>query len=404
MKKFKVHTLGCKVNQCESQSIRERFLQNNFHEALHNEEANVCIINTCSVTARADQKSRNLIRHSIKNSPKAKIIVTGCLVQRDLATLRKIKGISVIISKKFFPDSVSDFCGHTRAFLKIQDGCNNFCSYCKVPLIRGGSTSVPLDKIILQAEKLAGNGFKEIVLTGICLGAYGKDLGGKINLVDAIDGLEKIKGLLRIRLSSIEAKDVTQELIKKMAQSQKLCRHLHIPMQSGDNAILKKMNRRYTREDYLNLIKQIKTMVPGVAITTDIIVGFPGEKEGSFENTVRLVKEIAPLKTHIFPYSSREGTASFSLKEKIDRAEIERRIQLLNQVSDESADAFRKQFLHKKMDVLIEGRAKDSKDFWEGYTDNYIKVMVPIKTDVRNEIIPVLLKEIKNDFMISRLK
>ncbi|MDD5568361.1 MAG: MiaB/RimO family radical SAM methylthiotransferase, partial [Candidatus Omnitrophica bacterium] len=316
MPTVKFHTLGCKVNQYDTQSIRERFLGRGFKEARGSRKPDFYLINTCTVTAAADQKSRGIIRRCINENPKAKVIVTGCMVKNDSSELSGIKGVELIISKSFFSDGISDFSSHTRAFLKIQDGCDNFCSYCKVPLVRGRSRSRLLEDIVEEAGILVKKGFKEIVLTGICLGSYGKDLSMEtskgLNLVAVIEELEKIEGLLRIRLSSIEAGDVTDALIDKLAESNKLCRHLHIPIQSGDDQILRKMRRKYSRKFYINLIKKIKARIPQVAITTDCLVGFPGESEKHFKNTLDLVNRIVPLRVHIFPYSAIKGTSVYS--------------------------------------------------------------------------------------------
>jgi len=440
MKTIKFYTLGCKVNQYDTQSIRERFLARGFKEA-SNDKADIYVINTCTVTAVADSKSKDFIRRSIKNNPKAKVIVTGCLVGEDTQVLSDIKGVTHIISKRFFPDGVTGFAAHTRAFLKIQDGCDNFCSYCKVPLVRGRSRSRPFEEVVGEAEKLVAQGFKEIVLTGICLGAYGKDLkrgivakchschseGGRrpteeslclrdsslrpagfaqndtklrilqqsLSIIDVISALEKIDGLLRIRLSSIEAGDVSSELIRKMAASDKLCHHLHIPIQSGDDEILKKMNRKYRSKDYLALVNKIKKSIPDVAITTDIIVGFPGETEVNFQNTLDLVEKILPLRVHAFPYSERKGTlAAKNSGEKISPEIVKERIRRLKEVSETCALKYKKQFQNKKLSVLIEGRSKDVSGCWEGYSSNYIKVLVKSNSNLHNKLISIDLTSI----------
>ncbi len=235
------------------------------------------------------------------------------------------------------------------------------------------------------------------MLCGICLGSYGKDLSGRKNLVNVIEELEKIEGLLRIRLSSIEAGDITAELIDKMAQSKKLCPHLHIPIQSGDSEILKKMNRNYCREDYLNLIKKIKNSIPEIAITTDVLVGFPGEREDNFQNTVNLIGEIVPLRAHIFPYSKRLGTPAAVLKDKINPLVIKERILRLVVISKKCALAYKERFLNKEMDMLIEGRSKKNNKYWGGYTDNYIKVWVESDKNLKNKLIRVKLKKINKD-------
>jgi len=391
MKTVKFYTLGCKVNQYDTQSIRERFIQSGFKELSDGRPASVYVINTCTVTHKADSESLGFIRKARRENPKARIIVTGCLVEKDSACLFKIKEINLVISKRFFPDSISDFYGHTRAFLKIQDGCNNFCSYCKVPLVRGKSRSRPLEDIIQEASCLAKKGFKELVLTGIDLGSYGKDLKQKISLVDVIEALERIEGLLRIRLSSIEAGDISNELISKISESKKICRHLHIPIQSGDDKILRKMNRKYCRNDYLKLIKKLKKFVPGIAITTDCLVGFPGESEKNFTNTIDLLRKIAPLKAHIFPYSQRPGTLASKFDGRIDTSIIKKRMLRLEKVSRSLALKYKRKFFNKHMDVLIEAKSKDKPGFWEGYTDNYIRVKVRSKRNLKNKLVSCIL-------------
>lgn len=394
MKTIKFYTLGCKVNQYDTQSIRERFLKQGFKEIYNGKKSGFYLINTCTVTAVAERKSKEAIRRCIKANPKAEVIVTGCLVEKDNSALSGIKGVSHIIAKRFFPEGISDFSGHTRAFLKVQDGCNNFCSYCRVPLVRGASRSRPLDTVVNEAEALVKKGFKEIVLTGICLGAYGRDMTPKLSLVELISALEKISGLLRLRLSSIEAIDVTEALIAKMKSSKKLCPHLHIPIQSGDDEILKKMNRRITRAGYLALFKKIKKTIPHVAITTDILVGFPAETEKNFQNSLRLIKALLPLRTHIFAYSRRPGTRAANFMPEVGRDIVKKRILSLRLLMKECSLAYRKKFLNKKMTVLAETRVKDAPCFWQGYTANYIMVRFKSKQDLKNKLVPLNLKQI----------
>jgi threonylcarbamoyladenosine tRNA methylthiotransferase MtaB len=414
---IKFFTLGCKVNQYDTQSIRERFADAGFKEIHNGRKADIYVINTCTVTSSADRKSRYFIHYAHRQNPKAGIIVTGCYATLDSDEIARIPGVTRIIKNQDKnriveilnehngekgldgPNGIgiSNFSGHTRAFIKIQDGCNNFCSYCKVPKVRGISRSKPLDEIAQEANRLVRNGFKELVLCGICLGSYGKDLQSRTNLINVIEALEKIGGLLRIRLSSIEAGDISGELIHKIAQSKKLCQHLHIPIQSGDDEILKKMNRNYCREDYLDLIKKIKNNIPEIAITTDVLVGFPGEKDDNFENTVDLVREIMPLRVHIFPYSKRLGTPAAILKDKINPLVIRERISRLASVSKTCALDYKKQFLNKDRDVLIEERSKENNKYWGGYTDNYIKVRIKSGENLKNQLIRARLKKISND-------
>ncbi len=378
-------------------------MRSGFKEIDNHLPADIYLINTCTVTKRADSDSLGFIRRARRENPKGKIIVTGCLAELDADKIKKVDSGAVIIKKGVVPKikGISSFQGHTRAFLKIQDGCNNHCSYCKVPLVRGSSRSRPLHEIIREAEKLAGNGYKEIVLCGICLGSYGQDLNPKINLADIIEELEKLKGLMRIRLSSIEAGDISEELIGVLAQSKKLCRHLHIPIQSGDDEILKKMNRKYFRGDYLDLIAKIKTRIPQIAITTDVLVGFPGENESAFQNTLDLVKEIVPLKVHIFPYSEREKTAASGLRDNLSPNIIKERAGRLKKLACASASIYKEQFLGKTMEALMETRLKDNADFWEGYTDNYIKVLVKSKVSLKNKIASLRLKKTMGDRILA---
>jgi len=401
MKRVKLFTLGCKVNQYDTQAIRERFVKQGFKEINNGRVADFCLINTCTVTAAADAKSRGAIRASIRNNPQAKIIVTGCLIENNVDSVADIRGIDFIIPKSFFREGLKSFSGHTRAFLKIQDGCDNFCSYCKVPLARGSSRSRKISEIVKEAKALVKNGFKEIVLCGICLGSYGKDLRPRLSLVDAIERLEKIKGLFRIRLSSIEAGDVTDALIRRMAKSKKLCPHLHIPIQSGDNQILKRMKRSYTHDDYLKLIRKIKRRVPKIAITTDCLVGFPREAEENFQNTLKLVQEIGPLRVHIFPYSSREGTQAADFTQMPGPQIIKKRVKCLQEVAARCSIKYMGKFLNKKMTVLIEHRSREKSAFWEGHTDNYMKVLLESPQNLKNRFICVRLKSIFKDCIFA---
>ncbi|MFH1457905.1 MAG: tRNA (N(6)-L-threonylcarbamoyladenosine(37)-C(2))-methylthiotransferase MtaB [Candidatus Omnitrophota bacterium] len=437
MQTVKFYTLGCKVNQYDTQNLRERFEEAGFKELEDTEAADVCVVNTCTVTHKADADSLNIIRKTRRQNPKARIIVTGCLTELDekkikdagarliiknkdktriteilnrqmgksfgrLRTLRRraLSEREVPANRQMYK-GISFFKGHTRAFIKIQDGCDNFCSYCKVPLVRGASRSRPLKDVVEEANRLSQNGFREIVLTGICLGSYGRDLKQRVSLVNVIDKLEDIDEQLRIRLSSIEAGDISDGLIHKLAHSRKLCRHLHVPFQSGDNEILKKMNRRDTFEDYLRLIRRIKAAIPEIAITTDIIVGFPSETEENFQNTLSLIKQTMPLRVHIFTYSLREPTAASNFKENCNPVIVKKRVSKLKEISQNCSLIFKKRFLNRKMEVLIEGRAKENKDYWQGYTGNYMKVEVKSELDLKNKMVPLQLKKIFNSHILA---
>ena len=408
MKSVKFYTLGCKVNQYDTQEIREQFLDAGFVEAKAKQKAGLYVINTCTVTAKADKESLYYIHRSHYENPKARIIVTGCLAELDRKKIDSQPGVSLVIpnsdkdkivskviSKHRKPKKgISFFAGRTRVFMKVQDGCDNFCSYCRVPLARGASRSRSFSEVIREAENLVKKGFKEIVLTGICLGSFGQDLRPQRSLVDVITALEGINGLFRIRLSSIEAKDVTKELIEKMAASSKLCRHLHIPIQSGDNQILQRMSRKYSRQDYLSLIKKVKKRVPSVAITTDVLVGFPRENEENFLNTIDLVQKIAPLRTHIFPFSPRPRTAAYNYKQRIQECVVKERVLRLRLIAESCCLSYQKRFLGKKLLVLFEARCPKNIGYWEGYTDTYIKVLVKSTRDLKNQLVLVKLTKI----------
>ena len=390
---IKFFTLGCKANQYDTQSIRERFLNKGFQGVDKGSPPDYFLINTCTVTSGADQKSRNIIRRCIQANPQAKVIVTGCLAEKDWQSLAEIKGIGLIVKKGFFPEGITSFSEHTRAFLKIQDGCNNFCTYCKVALVRGKQRSKKLAQVIQEAEQLVACGYKEIVLTGICLGAYGKELSPKKDLADVIIALEQIEGLLRIRLSSIEAGDISLRLIKRLHASKKLCGHLHIPIQSGDDYILKRMNRQYTQQRYQNLIVKLRRNIPQLSITTDCLVGFPGETEANFENTVNLIKKIMPLKVHVFPYSQRPGTKAADFSGFVDPRIVSDRCKRLKEIGQLCRERFIQKFMGKQASVLIEGIAKDDNRLLEGLTHNYLKVSLPFKPGLKNKIVSVIIRK-----------
>lgn len=422
MKTVKFYTLGCKVNQYDTQNLRERFEEAGFKELEDGRLADVCVVNTCTVTHRSDADSLSIIRKARRINTRARIIVTGCLAEFDKHKIKEA-GANLIVenskkdkilkslSLRFRMNDLNDinerneinepdenkgisyFKGHTRAFLKIQDGCDNLCSYCKVPLVRGASRSRPLKDIVQEAGRLVAGGYKEIVLCGICLGAYGKNLKTKISLVEVLEALEKKEGLIFIRLSSIELNDISASLLSMFSRSRKLCPHLHIPLQSGDDAILKKMNRRYTADHFQDKIMKIKKKVPGIAITTDVLVGFPTETEENFQNTLKLIRRISPLKVHVFPYSQREGTrACAEFGARIDSGVVNRRIAQIRALAADCSLAYRKSFINKTMDVLIERRWKLDPDFWIGRTPNYMEVLVKSGLDLENRLVRLKLK------------
>jgi len=402
---FYIKTLGCKVNQYESQVIRENFVRNGYVEARDADEADICVVNTCTVTSASDSKSLRPIRRALKDNKR--VVVTGCMVEDKGMDLLKLKGVNFIIRNKdkynipviiagerpprvtgdrLQVSGISSFKGHARAFVKIQDGCNNRCSYCKVRIVRGKSRSRPFERIIDECSALIENGYKEIVLTGICLGAYGKDISKTANLVKLIENICKIKGDWRMRLSSIEPKDVTDDLISLIKSEEKLCKHLHIPFQSGDDEILKRMKRPYTAGDYIGIAARLRKAISDIAISTDIMVGFPGEEEARFQNTLNFIKEIRPMRLHVFGFSKRIGTPAYNYKSAVSSIIKKRREHALLDAVEGFSGEFESLFMGKIARVLVEDK-RDKQNFLQGYTDRYIKVLIDGPDSVKTRLL-----------------
>jgi len=434
MKTFELKTLGCKVNQYESQALRERLLGLGLKEAPA-EGADICIVNTCSVTRKAEADSLDTVRTFNRNNPQAKIFVTGCSAQNNPEIIKRLNGVHAVLGndqKESLPDIleakgaatdassnkplVSAFHKHTRAFLKIQDGCNYGCSYCIIPKLRGASRSRQLARIVKEAKQLADNGYKEIVLCGICLGAYGRDLGCKDGLIKVMEELERIEGLPRLRLSSIEASDVRPALIRKMGDSPKVCQHLHIPFQSGDDEILKLMRRKTLTDGYRRLIRALRRQSPYIGITTDIMIGFPGEKETNFKNTLNFLKEVRPSRMHIFPFSGRKNTPAYHFKDTIQNGIIKERAKIMKALAKELAQDFYRQNMERELDVLVEantakglanrpdGRGLASNSQSQGYSDNYIKVYIANANIPPNSLIKVKADRLYQDGLLAKLR
>lgn len=392
MKPFKIKTLGCKVNQYETQVIREGLLSAGYQEAKSHQKASLCIVNTCTVTAKADGECREVIRRYIRENPDAQIVITGCYVEKDSDAIKAIDERVRIVSNKdksaivdiltaspkrqSASSGISYFEGHNRVFIKVQDGCDNFCSYCKVPYVRGGSRSRDPQEILDEAERLIKNGYKELVLTGICLGDFGKELDNGITLTWVIQKISDIKGDFRIRLSSIELPDVSNSLIAEMSGSLKLCRHFHIPLQSGDDEILNQMNRQYTSSEFISRVEYIRSQIPDVAITTDIIIGFPGENEQNFKNTLGTIRKVKPSRAHIFTYSPRQGTKAFERGDNVHPKVKAERFKRLKELTDRFADDSKQQSQNKKQRVLVENVRDRKTGCLTGYTDSYVKVLI----------------------------
>lgn len=401
-----IATLGCKVNQFESEALMDALEQRGYALTPFEEGADITVINTCTVTHRADFQSRQMVRKAVRSNPNSLIIVTGCYPQVEPGAFLKMEGVAYILGngeKNRIPDllplmekgefpkvQVSDiqkeshfseipfhsFHRHTRAFLKIQDGCNADCTYCIVPHARGRSRSLQPGRVIENMKVLKEKGFKEIVLTGIHLGAYGLDLHPPFPLEKLVRQLEKEETPDRIRLSSIEPGDFSPDLISTVSQSNKICPHLHISIQSGDDEVLKKMNRDYDRSFLSDLIQELYLRIPKLSIGADVIVGFPGETEEKFRNTYGLVESLPFSYLHVFPFSRRKGTPAFQLPERVDEKEIKKRAETLRDLGKQKRQAFYRRFLNQELSVLVEDRQDKETRRWKGLSRSYIPVFL----------------------------
>ncbi len=387
MKKIAFYTLGCKANQYQTEVLKSRVTDHESQVVDFHDFADEYIINTCTVTQDADRKSRQAIRRSIKQNPKAKIIVTGCYAKTNGEELKKLFPSIGLRQPDIRVDGVVSISSRMkpriRANLMIQDGCEHFCSYCIVPYARGKIKSKPLEQIMEEAKRLVEAGARELVLTGINLGTY------QFNLSAVIDRLSMIKDLYRLRLSSLEPMYLKKELIDAVAENPKVCKHLHIPLQSGDNRILSAMNRNYSRDDYLDLIHYIRNKMPDCGITTDIIVGFPGEGEKEFQNTLDLIDRIKFSRMHIFTYSKRKGTPAADLANQIDPKTKKQRSQALQESRVKYMMEFANQYLNKEVEILVEQKG-------EGLTSNYIRCFFNDPTDSSGSLKIISAKSVIN--------
>ncbi len=429
MRKVHFATLGCKTNQYETQAMREKFLKAGFIETSDPKDADLFVVNTCTVTGDGDRKSRSVIRRFHRNNPAASIAVTGCYATLNRSEILKLPGVDFVVpnqqkdhivdhlsletkgrfcgegdestGNRYTDLSISYFADHARAFVKIQDGCDHACTYCKVVLVRGSSRSRNLEDVIEEAQRLRDAGYKELVLTGIQLGAYGDEWGNGKNLVSILEKLTEISGLVRIRLSSIDPSDVTEELIELMKSRPQICRHLHLPLQSGDDEILKKMRRAYRKDRYLQIVKRLKDVMPEFSLTTDVMVGFPGEEEKHFQNTVDLLRQVLPLKAHIFPFSPREGTRAAQFEDQVDQGLIRERVARLQEVCEDMAQKCQRVFIGRVGEVLVEN--SEQPDMAEGHTSNYLKVRFQKGSLKRGDLVSVCLDELRADYFLGRI-
>lgn len=427
--KVHIYTLGCKVNQYESQQMLTLLKNNGYTVAEPNEKADVYIINSCTVTSESSRKTRQAVRKFKKENPDAIIVLTGCfsqafpeeaehlkeadiilgnktshfIVEKLNEYLKKEKRITFIESHtrfdKYSCGKIDTFDGHTRAFVKIQDGCNRYCTYCIIPKSRGFSRSRSLEDIQSEIERLSLLGYKEIVFVGINLSAYGIDTGK--SLCDALEIAENTVGIERIRLGSLEPDHITDEVIDRLAKMKKFCPQFHLSLQSGSDEILKRMNRHYTSEEYYELCQKLKTHFPDISLTTDVIVGFPGESEKNFEETIDFVKKCGFMKVHVFPFSPREGTPAYSYPDKITNDEKNRRCALLQKTCDEIRKEYLLTYIDKSTQVLFES---SKGNIQHGYTRNYTPVYVNESENLCGQIKKVRLTQIFSDGCLGILE
>lgn len=404
MKTVAFHTLGCKVNFYETEAIWQIFKEAGYERVDFDKTADVYVINTCTVTNTGDKKSRQMIRRAVRKNPDAVICVTGCYAQTSPAEVLNIPGVDIVVGTQGRKDllkyieqfqkerqpinavknimktrvfeelDVPEFADRTRASLKIQEGCNNFCTFCIIPWARGLMRSREPKDVIKQAKQLVANGYKEIVLTGIHTGGYGEDLKD-YSLAKLLADLEQVEGLKRIRISSIEASQITDEMLDVLKSSQKVVRHLHVPLQSGSPTVLKRMRRKYTPEFFAERIQRLCEVLPKVAVTTDVIVGFPGETEEEFMETYRFIAEIEFSELHVFPYSKRTGTPAARMENQVPDDVKNERVHRLIALSDQLAKQYASKFEREILEVIPEER--DDSGFYTGYSDNYLKIRFP---------------------------
>ncbi|WP_394011653.1 tRNA (N(6)-L-threonylcarbamoyladenosine(37)-C(2))-methylthiotransferase MtaB [Anaerococcus cruorum] len=424
---FNIITLGCKVNQYESEAVEELFLQKGYEKA--NENADIYVINTCTVTNMSDRKSRQMISRARRDNPEAVVAVMGCYSQVKPEEVAAIEGVDIVLgsrnkenvvelcedvlqnkgaidkiiapseTRSFEELQISNQTEMTRAYLKIQDGCNMYCSYCLIPYARGNIVSRDIPSIVEETKRLAKNNFKEIVLTGIHVSSYGKDFDDGSSLIDVIEAVAKVDGIERIRLSSMEPRHISPEFLERMKATGKACDHFHLSLQSGSDDVLKAMNRKYDRALYKEKVEEIRQVFPNAGITTDIIVGFPGETEENHKQTMDFVNEIKFSKTHLFKFSPREGTRAAKMGDQINGNIKKDRLHDLEKIEESNREEFLEKQIGKVLSVLVESKS-DLEGYSGGYSTNYLKVNV--KEDIpANTIIDVKITEIVNDELVG---
>lgn len=426
---FNIMTLGCKVNQYESEAIEELFIKKGFEKKEN--DADVYVINTCTVTNMSDRKSRQMISRARKDNPEAVVAVMGCYSQVKPEEVASIEGVDIVLGSRN-KESVVELCSEalenkgvmdqviaasesktyeelqisnqsemTRAYIKIQDGCNMYCSYCLIPYARGNIVSRDIDSIVEETKRLAENGFKELVLTGIHVASYGKDFEDDISLIDVIEAVASVDGIERIRLSSMEPRHVTRDFLERMAATGKACDHFHLSLQSGSDDVLKAMNRKYDTAIFKEKVDLIREVFPNAGLTTDIIVGFPGETEDNHKETMDFVDDIKFAKTHLFKFSPREGTRAARMDNQLDGNIKKDRLHDLEEIEKRNRIEFLEKQLGQNLAVLIESKS-DLEGYSGGYSTNYLKVNV-LDDLPANTLVNVKITDIKNGELVGEV-
>ena len=405
-------SLGCKLNQAETELLARQLAEAGYRLVSPSDTADVYILNTCTVTHIADRKSRHWLRLAHWRNPDARLVATGCYAQRAPDELAQIEGVALVVGNEEKPyllplleesglisssarvqkSSTSRYYNgfRARAFIKVQDGCDSFCSYCIVPLVRGREKSLPVNQIVAEVRHRISGGYKEVVLTGTEIGSYNYD---GVNLKGLLENILAETNITRLRLSSLQPQEISPELIG-LWNDNRLCRHFHLSLQSGSDGVLRRMKRRYSINDYQRAVSLIRSLVLEAAITTDIIVGFPGETSAEFEQSYQLCQKLEFARIHVFPYSPRQGTEAARMPQPVGDKVKRERSQRMLALAKESIQNFSQQFLGKTMPVLWE---KQSDGIWSGLTDNYIKVYTKSDEDLTNKLLPVKLVEVKGD-------
>lgn len=431
MPKFKINTLGCKVNQSESDTIAKELQAIDWIPAGNSEASEMVVINTCTVTQKAAMQSRQAVRQAIRANPDARIIVTGCYAQTEPATLEKISGIQYIVgnadkhrivdladqtqttdraiticndvrqSRLLKPSPAAITGSRTRPVFKIQDGCNAACTYCIVPRARGPSRSLPPKDVLKGARALSAAGYLEMVLSGIHQGRYGCDLKPKTSLSELLDRIERSNVMRRVRLSSIEPLEITDDLIQRVAESSRFCRHFHIPLQSGDDSILAKMKRPYTSDDFRQRVHEIHNRIPDAAIGIDVLVGFPGETDAAFSHTYEFIRALPVTYLHVFPFSARPGTPAANYAGKIPPDIIKKRCAQMRRLGNSKRLNFNQHFIGQQLDVLVESTRHADSGFLKGLSSNYITVLIDADASQINKHLSVSITEQVDDALVG---